>query len=408
MQWGLKSARGQAHTLESIGPAIERIRTRFPVQGSHDMKKTLLQEEKIMVPRQLILEYMNTHHRQEVIARRSRRLKRSYYWTAGVNNLWSFDQHNKWQRFQLFLHVGLEPFSGQVLWLKVWWTNRNPRLICGWYCDTVPKLGGMPLVTQSDPGSENNGIANGHTLLRHLQDPSLERTLQHKFKGSHRNIKPEIFWNQLRRRWSPGFERLLDYGLNEGLYNPDNPLQRFNHTLPRHNRNKILPHERPADIFEQPENFESQDFSVKVHLPSLDKVRNTYAPPDHPVFELVPPAFAQQASAFISSIGSPIVTQDNAWDVYLNLLAHLTEIQNNELQQAVMDQPALPDEGFVGSEFMPLMDLPVYKPLPTYTRGSSSANEFSSDDDESDYMHEWTDSDSNGSGQADVDNGAQA
>jgi hypothetical protein len=55
----------------------------------------------------------------------------------------------------------------------------------------------MPLVTQSDPGSENNGIANGHTLLCHMQDPALARTLQHKFKGQHHNIKPEIFWSQL-------------------------------------------------------------------------------------------------------------------------------------------------------------------------------------------------------------------
>ena len=83
----------------------------------------------------------------------------------------------------------------------------------------------MPLLTQSDPGTENNGIANGHTLLRHLQDPSLSTTLQHIFKGSHRNIKPEIFWSQLRRRWSPGFEALLNYGVNEGLYNADDSLE---------------------------------------------------------------------------------------------------------------------------------------------------------------------------------------
>jgi hypothetical protein len=50
-QWGLKSTRGQAHTIESIGPAIERVRQRFPKQGSHDMKQTLLQEEQLMVPR---------------------------------------------------------------------------------------------------------------------------------------------------------------------------------------------------------------------------------------------------------------------------------------------------------------------------------------------------------------------
>ncbi|OJA08709.1 hypothetical protein AZE42_08886 [Rhizopogon vesiculosus] len=64
-----------------------------------------------------------------------------------------FDQHDKWRRFQLFLHVGIEPFSGRILWLNIWWTNYNPRLICGWYCDTVHTLGAMPLVTQSGPGT---------------------------------------------------------------------------------------------------------------------------------------------------------------------------------------------------------------------------------------------------------------
>lgn len=50
-QWGLKSARGQAHTIASIGPAIERVRARFPKQGSHDMRQTLIHEEKITVSR---------------------------------------------------------------------------------------------------------------------------------------------------------------------------------------------------------------------------------------------------------------------------------------------------------------------------------------------------------------------
>jgi hypothetical protein len=56
-QWGLKSARGQAHTITSIGPAIERVRERFPMQGSHDMRQTLLHEEKIVVPRYVLCAY---------------------------------------------------------------------------------------------------------------------------------------------------------------------------------------------------------------------------------------------------------------------------------------------------------------------------------------------------------------
>ncbi|KAG1888157.1 hypothetical protein F4604DRAFT_1570175, partial [Suillus subluteus] len=136
---------GQAHTIESIGPAIECVHQRFQKQGSHDMKQTLLQEEQLMVPRTLILQYMNAHHPDEVQRRKSRRLKCSTFWTAGVHNIWVFDQHDKWRRFQLFLHVGIEPFSGQILWLKIWWTNHNLHLICSWYCDAVEKLGGMSL-----------------------------------------------------------------------------------------------------------------------------------------------------------------------------------------------------------------------------------------------------------------------
>jgi hypothetical protein len=47
-----------------------------------------------------------------------------------------------------------------------------------------------------------------------MQDPTLARTLQHKFRGQHRNLKPKIFWSQLRQRWTPGFEDILDYGVN--------------------------------------------------------------------------------------------------------------------------------------------------------------------------------------------------
>ena len=76
----------------------------------------------------------------------------------------------------------------------------------------------IPLITQSDPGSENYGIANAHTMLRHLHDPRLVGTVQHCWMRSKKNVKPEITWSQLRRRFSPGFENLLDIGVNEGWY----------------------------------------------------------------------------------------------------------------------------------------------------------------------------------------------
>ncbi|KAG0704749.1 hypothetical protein DFH29DRAFT_981365 [Suillus ampliporus] len=373
-QWGLKSSHGQAHSIESIGPAIERVCIHFPKQGSHDMKQTLLQEENIMVSRELILKYMNIHHPDEHIL------------AAGLHDSWVFDQHDKWCCFQLFLHIGIEPFLGRILWLKVWWTNHNPRLICGWYCDTVNKLGAMPLVTQSDPGTENNGIANGHTMLYHLQDPALAHTLQHKFKGQHRNIKPEIFWSQLRHRWAPGFEDVLEFGFTSGIYNPKDSLkrlvfhfifipwlqcelnlfaERFNNAKPHYNMHKILPHSRPNDIFYHPEKFGSQDFSVKVDGPSLDLVCHTYAPSDHPVFLLVPREFSEQAYAFMSELGHTklTITRNNVWDMYADLLMCFQSIADKDhIWSVIIGQPAIPDDGEkpIGSEEMNVVDLPPY------------------------------------------------
>lgn len=153
----------------------------------------------------------------------------------------AFDQHDKWKRFGLYLHLGLDPFLGRLQWLKIWWTNRNPGLVCSYYLEACRKEGGMcpilaniifvahreysgiPLLTQSDPGSENNAIANAHTYARQKLDPSLVGTLQHLWMKDKSSIKPEIMWSVLRRNFTPGFENLLDEGVHAGLYNIDNP-----------------------------------------------------------------------------------------------------------------------------------------------------------------------------------------
>ncbi|KAJ7629084.1 hypothetical protein FB45DRAFT_673182, partial [Roridomyces roridus] len=68
--------------------------------------------------------------------------------------------------------------------------------------------------------SENMGVANGHTVLRHFRDPSLKGTRQHRYMWEKKKIKPEVGWSQLRRRFAPGFEDILDVGVNMGWYDP--------------------------------------------------------------------------------------------------------------------------------------------------------------------------------------------
>ena len=42
---------------------------------------------------------------------------------------------------------------------------------------------------------------------------------------SKKNVKPEIMWSQLRRRFTPGFEAKLEEGVQQGWYDSNNTLQ---------------------------------------------------------------------------------------------------------------------------------------------------------------------------------------
>ncbi|GLB43860.1 hypothetical protein LshimejAT787_1500440 [Lyophyllum shimeji] len=188
--------------------------------------------------------------------------------------------------------------------------------------------------------------------------PLHQGTLQHRWMRQKKNVMPEIAWSQLRRRFSPGFEDVLEYGVQEEWYDIDNPLDvlvfrwifipwlqmeldayrdRINNSKKCADRNKILPHGVPNDIYESPERYGCLDFKVKVDADAIDYMRELYTPPNDPVFELVPPSFEHFAEALYQTMGSPVVTRDNVWDLYYQLkqrflhldeaLAHVKEWQ---------------------------------------------------------------------------------
>jgi hypothetical protein len=74
----------------------------------------------------------------------------------------------------------------------------------------------MPIVTQSDPGLENLGIANAHTMLHQRNDLTLEGTLQHHWMPTKKNVMLEITWSQL-----------LDHDIESGWYDCNNALQQY-------------------------------------------------------------------------------------------------------------------------------------------------------------------------------------
>jgi hypothetical protein len=93
--------------------------------------------------RKLVNDFLCHVEPDAVAKRKSGLFKRRRFWSAGVMEYWSIDQHDKWGRFGLWLHLGIDPYAGRFAWLKVWWCNRNPRLLINYYLEAARKVGGM-------------------------------------------------------------------------------------------------------------------------------------------------------------------------------------------------------------------------------------------------------------------------
>jgi hypothetical protein len=62
-------------------------------------------------------------------------------------------------------------------------------------------------------------------VIRHQLDPNLANTLQHHFCSGHNNILFEIKWSVFRKDFSPGFEDILELGVNNRWYDINDTLE---------------------------------------------------------------------------------------------------------------------------------------------------------------------------------------
>lgn len=65
-----------------------------------------------MYVQEVISSLLETVEPEEVVLCR-RGFRRRYFWAAGVNDIWPLDEHDKWGRFGLWMHAGIEAFLGE-------------------------------------------------------------------------------------------------------------------------------------------------------------------------------------------------------------------------------------------------------------------------------------------------------
>ncbi|KAI6095604.1 hypothetical protein EDD16DRAFT_1524552 [Pisolithus croceorrhizus] len=101
----------------------------YPDAGLCEMVGLLFHEHRMAILRSVLWEYFITYEPQLLRQCKVNHLQHHHFWVASINDIWGIDQHDKWLHFGLVLHTGIEPFSGQILWTKVWHSNHNLQLI---------------------------------------------------------------------------------------------------------------------------------------------------------------------------------------------------------------------------------------------------------------------------------------
>ncbi|PPR07577.1 hypothetical protein CVT24_007318 [Panaeolus cyanescens] len=353
---GLIRSRSTKLSMEEIHAKVTELRSLYPKAGVRDMLNLLFFQDNISIPRNTLTSYFRQYEPERIQERKAGKLKRRRFWAAGVLDMICVDQHDKWKKFGLALHTGVEPFSGKILWIRVWHSNNNPRLILSYYLKFLETHGAMPLITQSDAGTENYGIANAQSFLRQYYDPQLQGTLQHRFmSGGSKNVKAEIIWSQYRRRFAPGYEDLLEKGEINGWFEVNDELDRlvhrwlfipwlqtcldgwvdmFNCSRKRADSNKILPHGVPNDIFQEPERYGALNFGVDQD--GLNHVRQLFAPPEHAVFQLIPPDLEPLISHTYADMGSPLVKHDTIWGIFCQLRDGVSSAINPDIRTIIL------------------------------------------------------------------------
>ncbi|KAL4078652.1 hypothetical protein V8B97DRAFT_2021040 [Scleroderma yunnanense] len=330
----------QVHTHESIQDIMIEMHRMSPNTGACEMIRLLFHEHNMAVLRTVMQEYFVTYEPHLMRQQKTNCLQH-------FNDIWVIDQHDKWLHFGFTLHIGIEPFSGCILWMK---------LILSYYIKVAEAFGHKytPMVTQSNPSTENIGIVNVQTLLWQMHNQMLE---------GFKNIMPEIAWSQLRQQFTPGFKVLFETGVDEGWYNPDNTLQLMvfhwvfipwlqvelnsyqdciNNSQKHYNKKKVLPHGILELIYICPQDYSALSFKVMVSPVAIHQ---------HWVFDLVPPSFNAYIEMCYHQLGCPPVGHLSAWT---GIAAVLTAMDDHDVadDEELQLLPGLQDlhemDGYMG------------------------------------------------------------
>ncbi|XP_074653583.1 uncharacterized protein LOC141907741 [Tubulanus polymorphus] len=183
----------------------------------------------LRIPQNVVRLLLGILDPEGVKQRITKRLRRRLYENPGPNAIWNVDGYDKPKPFGFCVSGCIDGFSRLIIWLEVWTTNNDPRVICGYFLEAVESKDGCPSRLRADDGTENPFIQQMQIFLR---NDHIDRYAGHHsyLRGkSTANQRMEIWWGILRKEsvnfWLDLFKRLQDDGYHTGDFIDKNLLQ---------------------------------------------------------------------------------------------------------------------------------------------------------------------------------------
>ncbi|KAJ8037931.1 hypothetical protein HOLleu_18876 [Holothuria leucospilota] len=245
-----------------------------------------------------------------VAYRRSKRLRRRLYRNPGPNYMWHIDSYDKLKPYGICINAAIDGFSRNIIWIKAYWTNSNPRIIAGYFMEEVEKLGGCPARVRCDMGTENVYLEQMQRFLRYDHVDEFARDC-FIYGSSNHNQRIESWWSYLRKQHAQFWMNLFQQLKEENEFSGDlldkslvqfcfmNIIQNelnevadlWNMHRMRRCRNAIAPNGRPLLMYNLPNQFGGTDHlqNVSRQQVRLCKDECTFRgrlPCDETVFEI--------------------------------------------------------------------------------------------------------------------------
>ncbi|XP_028412126.1 uncharacterized protein LOC114534852 [Dendronephthya gigantea] len=222
-------------TVDQVKEAVQKeLNGPGQLLGYRAMQKKVRQEHNLNVPRDLVhavmgeLDPEGLEQRGGVGLKKNKRGKGNFT-TKGPNWVHSLDGHDKLMGYQnstfpLAVYGCIDSASRKLLWLRIWVSNSDPKIIGRWYLDYLYENMVIASIMRLDKGTETGIMATMHAFLRRNHgDMESSDTVVY---GPSTSNQIERWWRELHERLEKYFKHHLNWLKDSNEYNPFNPNDR--------------------------------------------------------------------------------------------------------------------------------------------------------------------------------------